>query len=267
MLPLEASFFCFSFDFLISLSFFGRDVFFGERRGIFAVLRPVKTVGLVGCRRDGVDVLARSVHGHTVLFFKSFQVSVVTTLSKVLTVSASDCEISSSRSFLYTMHHHLRHRNWAFHDLWLGTSTVLSTICVKICGTRMAISSTCGLAAGTTSSSCCSPFVAFSVSRVFPAIRLSTVVHLSCASLGDSSVACSARGLTVRPLSPHHHALYSRAPSRPAVSTTACRVTNLLAALTESGTPSLVSSATCRCSLRHVHRDSTSMAPIPCASV
>ena len=180
MLPLEASFFCFSFDFLISLSFFGRDVFFGERRGIFAVLRPVKTVGLVGCRRDGVDVLARSVHGHTVLFFKSFQVSVVTTLSKVLTVSASDCEISSSRSFLYTMHHHLRHRNWAFHDLWLGTSTVLSTICVKICGTRMAISSTCGLAAGTTSSSCCSPFVAFSVSRVFPAIRLSIVVHLLC---------------------------------------------------------------------------------------
>ena len=37
--------------------------------------------------------------------------------------------------------------------------------------------------------------------------------------------------LTVRTLSPRCHALYSRVPSCPAVSTTACRVTNLLTAL------------------------------------
>ena len=36
------------------------------------------------------------------------------------------------------LHHLLGHRNWAFHDLWLGVSTVASSIFVR----RMAISST-----------------------------------------------------------------------------------------------------------------------------
>ena len=129
------------------------------------------------------------------------------------------------------VHRHLRHRNWPF-DLWLGTSTVFSTICVTICGTRMAISSTCGLAAGTTTSSGCSPFVAISVSKVFPAIHLLTVLHLWSASLGDSSVACS---VSIGPSACEAHCSFvvtSSSPlSRSTVSTTACRVTNFLAGL------------------------------------
>ena len=40
------------------------------------------------------------------------------------------------------LHHLLGQGNWAFHDLWLGVSTVASSICVRIRGTRMSISST-----------------------------------------------------------------------------------------------------------------------------
>ena len=70
--------------------------------------------------------------------------------------------------------------------------------------------------------------VTFSVSRVFRAIHLSTVVHLLCASLDDSLVAYSASSragvpqLAVRSLSLHYHALYSRVAFRLAVSTTGC---------------------------------------------
>ena len=54
---------------------------------------------------NGVGVLIKSVHGLLGLLFASWQVGVITTLSKVevslviafSTISASDCEISSSR--------------------------------------------------------------------------------------------------------------------------------------------------------------------------
>ena len=52
-------------------------------------------------------------------------------------VSASDCKVSSHD----LLHHLLGHRNWAFCGLWLGVSTVLSSICVRICGMRMSTSS------------------------------------------------------------------------------------------------------------------------------
>ena len=47
------------------------------------------------------------------------------------------------------LHHLLGPRNWALHDLWPGVSTVVSSICVRICGTRMA-NSTSGVAWSTT---------------------------------------------------------------------------------------------------------------------
>ena len=48
------------------------------------------------------------------------------------------------------LHHLLGHRNWAFCGLWLGVSTVFSSIGGRICGMRTSTSSVCGLAWGTT---------------------------------------------------------------------------------------------------------------------
>ena len=39
------------------------------------------------------------------------------------------------------LHHLLELMNWAFHDLWLGASTVVSSIRVRICGMRTSTSS------------------------------------------------------------------------------------------------------------------------------
>ena len=98
------------------------------------------------------------------------------------------------------LHHHLRHGNWAFHS------------------------------SGCLPSSRSPPQGSFRQSFCRRS-WFSCVHHSAILQWPAQQAVASQRGSIVHSLPLHHHALNSRVPSCPAVTTTACRVTNLLAVL------------------------------------